>query len=210
MVTGCRVGAGPAVSCETADFSFVVRHELQSALDALHRDFFNLVVLDLREPVHGRLGRSGDFEEGIALLDAMDGEPDIERRYGFHRILALVSGRDPAELDRRIAMLAARGVGRVMRDLSECRLHEGCRFLPSKPESARTILDEMIRLTLHRQVGKLALCASGGGITGLYFELGAMKCLEDCCSPGALNGCDLYFGISSGASPSRCWPTATR
>jgi len=39
----------------------------------------------------------------------------------------------------------------------------------------------------------------GGGITGLYFEIGALKCLEDCCSTGTLNACDLYFGISAGS-----------
>jgi predicted acylesterase/phospholipase RssA len=186
------------VSRGCADFAFVVRHDVQSALDALHRDFFNFVVVDLREPVHGRRGRRVEFERGLALLDAMDQEPDIELRYGFHRIVVLVSSPDATEIDRRITMLGARGVGRVMRDPSVCELHEGCRFLPSKPEAAGAMLDEMMGLALHRQVGKLALCASGGGITGLYFELGALKCLEDCCSPGALNQCDLYFGISSG------------
>ena len=53
-------------------------------------------------------------------------------------------------------------------------------------------------MTLHRHTGDVALCASGGGITGLYFELGALKCFEDCCSPGTLNDLDLYFGISAG------------
>ena len=53
-------------------------------------------------------------------------------------------------------------------------------------------------MTQHRAGGKTALCLSGGGITGLYFELGALKCFEDCCVPGALNDIDLYFGISAG------------
>src|SRR5690606_30907287 len=40
--------------------------------------------------------------------------------------------------------------------------------------------------------------ASGGGITGIYFELGALKCLDDVLSTG-VNQFDLYFGISAGA-----------
>jgi predicted acylesterase/phospholipase RssA len=57
----------------------------------------------------------------------------------------------------------------------------------------------MAQMTQRRAGGKTALCLSGGGITGLYFELGALKCFEDCCAPGALRELDLYFGISAGA-----------
>jgi predicted acylesterase/phospholipase RssA len=200
-VSGCRSRTRDditTVTCGGTAFSFVPRQDLHLALETLHHEFVNLVVLDLREPVRPRSKPAADFERGLALLDAMDREPDIERRYGFHRILALISGSDTTEVDQRIAVLGARGVGRVMRDLSTCNLHPGCGYLPSKREFARRVLEEMTQLCLHRNVGKRALCASGGGITGLYFELGALKCLEDCCSPGALNQCDLYFGISSG------------
>lgn len=193
-------GAAPVVSAGRADFTFVVRHGVESAIDALHAGFFNLVVLDLREPVDPprRRSRPRAFERGLALLDAMDREPDIERRYGFHRVIALVSGPDMSELDHRIATLGARGVGRVLRDLSTCHLNPACGYLPHQRVFARQVLEEMAELSAHRRVGRRALCLSGGGITGLYFELGALKCLEDCCSPGALNEFDLYFGISAG------------
>jgi predicted acylesterase/phospholipase RssA len=157
-------------------------------------------VLDLREPMNGRgaRGRGEEFAEGLRLLDVMDQERDIERRYGFHRIIALVSGPDALELDARIATLGARGVGRVLRDLSTCHLNQACQHLPPRGVFAAYVLQEMARISLHRRPGKRALCLSGGGITGLYFELGALKCLEDCCSPGTLNAFDLYFGISAG------------
>ena len=197
----CRArtgAAGPVVTCGAATFGFVPRFSVQATLEALHKDFYNLVLLDLREPVHGRRSVVG-FERGLALLDAMDQEPDIERRYGFHRILVLVSGADPADVDERIAQLGARGVGRVMRDTTVCHLHPECGYLPEHHTFARHVIDEMAQITLHRRVGRRALCASGGGITGLYFEIGALKCLEDCCSTGTLNACDLYFGISAGS-----------
>ena len=127
----------------------------------------------------------------------MDHEPDIERRYGFHRIVALVSGPDALEVDRRIATLGARGVGRVIRDLSTCHLYPGCEYLPPSSAFAKRVLDEMSKLARHRrwQAGAVPV---GRRHHGLYFELGALKCLEDCCSPGALNDFDLYFGISAG------------
>jgi predicted acylesterase/phospholipase RssA len=196
--TAKRVPDGAAFTCDEARFTFVVRRDVTTAIDALHHGFFNLVLLDLREPVHGAPRSSGAFEQGLALLQAMDEEPDLERRYGFHRIVALVSGHDSPEVDQRIARLGARGVGSVMRDPTACAYTPKCRFLPDPSSFARQVLGEIERLVLHRTVGRRALCASGGGITGLYFELGALKCLEDCCSPGALNQFDAYYGISAG------------
>jgi len=199
--TGCNplVKKGCVAACEGAQFSFVVKHEPGTALDALHKGFFNLVLLDLRAtPGAPDPRRSDDFDRGLRLLDLMDNEPDIERRYGFHRILAVVSGADSKDIDERIVTLAARGVGRVLRDESECPIHMPCKHLPSKAAIAASVLREIASMTLHRRVGNVALCASGGGITGLYFEMGALKCLEDCCSPGTLNEFDMYFGISAG------------
>ena len=201
----CRTrheAAGPVVTCRRTDFAFVPVHDAGAAIDALHSEFFNLVVLDLREPLGAaaRRARERVFERGLALLDAMDREPDIERRYGFHRIVALVSGPDQPRLDQQIATLGARGVGRVMRDVSTCPLHPACERLPPRRVFARQVIEELAQICAHRQAGKRALCLSGGGITGLYFELGALKCLEDCCSPGALNEFDLYFGISAGGA----------
>jgi predicted acylesterase/phospholipase RssA len=199
--SGCaarRGPEGPVFSCGGAEFAFVVERDVSSALDALHHGFFNLVLLDLREPVRRARRRSTAFERGLTLLDAMDREPDLERRYGFHRIVALVSGHDSPEVDARIAALGARGIRSVMRDHSTCTYNPDCQLLPDESEFARRVLDEIEHLVMHRKVGKLALCASGGGITGLYFELGALKCLEDCCPPGALNEFDAYFGISAG------------
>jgi predicted acylesterase/phospholipase RssA len=196
-----RGAAGPVVCCGPVGFEFVVEHSTASALRALHRQFFNLVLLDLREPVRPSRRRrpSADFENGLRLLDAMDREPDIERRYGFHKILALVSGDEAPEVDARIATLGARGVGRVLRDMAACHLNPACHHLPPRHAFARHVLDLMVQMAQHRAGGKTALCLSGGGLTGLYFELGALKCFEDCCAPGALRELDLYFGISAGA-----------
>ena len=115
----------------------------------------------------------------MRLLDLMDAEPDIELRYGFHRILALISGPGLGPGGRpHPAARAARGIGRVLRDPSVCFLD---RELPpparSRPSSAGSSSDELVRMTTARKRGPRALCASGGGITGLYFEMGALKCL---------------------------------
>jgi NTE family protein len=201
-VPGGRAGRGPDGPTMTRDgitFHFRIAHDPESALDALHQGFFNLVLLDLREPAERRRPRGRHtFASGLTLLEKMDQELDIERRYGFHRIVALVSGPDGHENDCRMASLGLHGVGCVLRDPTSCHLNPRCSLLPTTGDFACRIMDEIEHLVLHRRVGHVALCASGGGITGLHFEVGAIKCLEDCVPPGALSSLPLYFGISAG------------
>lgn len=156
-------------------------------LARLAAEYVHLLVLDLRpgfQPGPDPECRRAGFE----LLDRLDHPPDIELRYGFHRILALVSGEGEAT-DDLIAELGARGVARVLRQPSSGSGVEAF---------AERILDEVVSLVLGRAVGKTALAASGGGITGIFFEVGAIKCLDDCLRPNT-GDLDMYFGISAGA-----------
>lgn len=194
-----REEGAPALRIGDTSFRFVLRQDPVEAHEALHHGYFNLVLLDLRGSVGPASRLEEHFERCLRLLDLMDAEPDIELRYGFHRILALISGPDSARVDELIRQLGARGVGRVLRDPTVCHLDRRCAHLPTAGELGRLLADEMVRMTTGRKVGRRALCASGGGITGLYFEMGALKCLADCLPPGALNAFDAYFGISAGA-----------
>ncbi|MBK8597541.1 MAG: patatin-like phospholipase family protein [Holophagales bacterium] len=194
-----RENGGTAFRFEAVTLGFVLRQDVVEAHEALHHGYFNAVVLDLRT-MSGPSARLEDhFEKTMRLLDMMDAEHDIELRYGFHRILALISGRDSAQVDDLIRRLGARGIGHVLRDPSVCYLDPSCSRLPAPADFGQLVVDEIVRMTIARTKGSRALCASGGGITGLYFEMGALKCLADCLPPGALNAFDLYFGISAGA-----------
>jgi predicted acylesterase/phospholipase RssA len=154
-------------------------HDPDAALHILEHLYVHLLIIDLRdEPV-----------AGLALLDRLDDTDDIEARYGFHRVIALVGGPDPEAVDQLIVDLGARGVRTVLRQ----------RPSESRDVFARRIECTSMELISHRHLGKRALCAAGGGVTGIYFELGALKCLDDCLSPGAVTEFDMYFGISAGA-----------
>lgn len=184
---------------DDVSFRFVLRQDPVEAHEALHHDYFNVVVLDLRT-IKGPAGRLDEqLGRTTQLLDMMDAEPDIELRYGFHRILTLISGPDSARVDDVIRHLGARGVGSVLRDTSTCFHDRSCPKLPPPADFGRAVADELVRMTSARKKGQRAICASGGGITGLYFEMGALKCLSDCLPAGALNSFDMYFGISAGA-----------
>ncbi len=197
--TRSRESGGTCFTYGDVRLRFVLRHDPCEALETLHRQYFNLVVLDLRAPDAPRARVRQEVEKALCLLDRIDQEPDVELRYGFHRILVLVSGPDATDVDDLIRTLGARGVGRVLRDTAHCVHDRSCGRLPHPVAFGKVVLDEVLRTTLERHPGKSALCASGGGITGIYFEMGALKCLDDCLPPGALESLDMYFGISAGA-----------
>ena len=73
----CRQDGGPAVCLGETSFRFVLRQDPVEAHEALHHEYFNLVLLDLRGTA-GPPGRAEDaLEKTMRLLDLMDAEPDI-------------------------------------------------------------------------------------------------------------------------------------
>jgi predicted acylesterase/phospholipase RssA len=166
------------------EFECVCTGGVDETVRFLHHYYANLLVIDLR---HDHADYTRRVTAGLELLDILDHPEDLERRYGFHRIIVLVDGPDADAVDRLIAELGARGVGRILRDRSN-----------GSAEFVQRVRDEAVSMILDRQVGKTALAASGGGITGIYFELGALKCLDDVTTPG-VNAFEMYFGISAGA-----------
>lgn len=181
----------PTVTQGELALRFTVERDLESVLLRLRDGYFNLLIVDLR-PV----GQERHFaREAEALLTALEKPPDPDLRFPSHRILALLGGRDGFEADQLIARLARRGVGRVVRDHSAC-VHAG----PALHRAfAEHVLDAARQMLGEHAPGRSALCLAGGGTTGIYFELGALKCLDDCLVGRSVNEFDLYFGISAGA-----------
>lgn len=183
-----RGGAETTIHHDGQACTLVDRPDLKELVADLHRSYVNLLVVDLRRDGSGSQG-----EHGLALLDALDAVTDVEDRYAFHRILVLVGGPATPAGDALLLDLGARGVGRVLR-------HADYRD-PEATDAAwgGQFLVEAQKALRDRKPGKKALCAAGGGITGIFFELGVMKCLDDCLDSGGVNGFDMYFGISAGA-----------
>lgn len=188
---GLPVRLGPErLEIYTGALSLHVAHEStpQAVKLRLERTYTSLVMLDLR-PADG-LSFEARSRTAKELLDLVDHADDVEARYGFHRIVALVSDLDGPAVDDLLLDLGARGIRLVRRESAGAS---------SDPGFAGRALMDACRVIRDRNVGKTALCLSGGGITGIYFELGVLKCLQDCLPEDALSGVDMYFGISAGA-----------
>ncbi|UCF46129.1 MAG: hypothetical protein JSU89_02810, partial [Myxococcales bacterium] len=162
----------PVLDSRGHEIEFVPVWDTLGATDTLRSAYVNLLLVDLRW--------CENFENRVAeirqLLTELDHDEDVEQRYGFHRIVVLVSGPDMARLDDLIVELGAVGVRYVLRQDFE----ENVPAWSSDRPFAETVLRLAVDLTSSRRIGKTAICASGGGITGIYYEMGVLKCLDDC------------------------------
>ncbi len=196
MATGPRTARLPSelypvLSTRGREVELIPVWDTRGATDALRSAYVNLLLVDLRW--------CDDFETRVAdvrkLLGALDHAEDVEQRYGFHRIVVLISGPDTRRLDDLVIELGAVGVRHVLRQDFEPDA------LPwsSDPAFGHQVLGYCVDLTASRHVGKTAICASGGGITGIYFEMGVLKCIDDCLTNCSVNDFNMMFGISAGA-----------
>jgi len=190
----------PTLEHEGSRCAWVPALDPGALLDHLQHEYVNLVVLDLRGPATELAARAA---RAVEVLEALDRREDVEDRFAFHRTLVLVSGAATPELDAVILRLGGLGVGRVL------RAPEAPRAGPPSAEDvtfAAGLSAEVRRILFARRTGKRAVCAAGGGTTGLFFELGTLKCLDDCLGDGGVGQFDMYFGISAGAVA--CGPLA--
>ena len=181
----------PVLRARGHEVEFVPVWDTLGATDTLRSAYVNLLLVDLRW--------CENFENRVAeirqLLEALDHAEDVEQRYGFHRIVVLVSGPDTSRLDDLIVELGAVGVRYVLRQ----DFHEDVPAWSTDEVFAERVLRCAVELTSSRRIGKTAICASGGGITGIYYEMGVLKCLDDCLTNCGVNDFDMMFGISAGA-----------
>ncbi len=195
----CRAGGASAVStfgeCSLLWFPTRLARDVMAFLD---RRYVHLLVMDLRFPSeYSSKDVAEDIREALALLQQMDGVDDLEARYGFHRIVALVGGDEPAPMDALCVELGRLGVSHVIRQHPQLAT-------PKEPYLG-ALMQHLVAWIRKPRVQKTALCLSGGGITGIFYELGAVKCLDDCLSGAPddllppINQFDMYFGISAGA-----------
>lgn len=179
LEAGCAIVPDPR-----ADTRWIPAYTVPAALAVLDEQFVNLLVIDVRG---GEPALAARMERVRSLLESLDQVKDPEQRYGFHRILVLLSGTASEAVDHAMVEIGGYGVRHV--------LHER----PGDTDLPARALQRALDLMLQRAPARTALCAAGGGITAIFFELGALKCLDDCLPAGAIHELDMYFGISAGA-----------
>jgi NTE family protein len=67
------------------------------------------------------------------------------------------------------------------------------------PDSLHSALDAAYRATQPSETGKVALCLAGGGIEGMFYELGVLRALDKHLVNSSVVDFDIFSGISAGA-----------
>ncbi|MDH3656400.1 MAG: hypothetical protein OEN21_19240, partial [Myxococcales bacterium] len=136
----------PALKTRGHELEFVPVWDTLGATDALRSAYVNLLLVDLRW--------CENFENRVAeirqLLKELDHDEDIEQRYGFHRIVVLVSGPDAHRIDDLIIELGAVGVRYVLRQ----DFHQDRPAWSSDASFAAQVLRIADGLTSSRRIGK--------------------------------------------------------
>ncbi len=196
----CAIASLSKLSYENIKFSWFVEHNAQGSLERLQSTYMNLFIMDLRwDPGMTDEEFDSNIRKAFDLIAQLDSSHDLEARYGFHRIVALVSGPNPEQVDDIIARLGYEGIGRILRQYELGEAEQGnAKFI----ERVQDVIIELLFSPPRRR--RTALCLAGGGITGIYYEIGALKCIDDCLRANTaplpvINNFDMYFGISAGA-----------
>ncbi len=131
-------------------------------------------------------GESGTLDQSPALhlLDELFGKDSISGPIGREQIWLIV---DPDERGAQLAFEAG-------------RLRIVGVITAADNDTVFAEVGERIGQALARQSrGKVALCLAGGGIEGLFYELGALRALSYFLPDASLCDVDVHCGISAGA-----------
>ena len=145
--------------------------QLDAARAMLERLRPDVIVLD---------ARGGGLALCRALLEHLDAD-----RAGFGPV---APGRLLAIVDRGGAGTeAAFSLGRL-----------GASTLLVAP-GVEELLGRIDALVTARRRGRVAVCLAGGGIEGLFYEIGVLRALDACIADRSIADVDLFCGISAGA-----------
>ncbi len=192
-------GAGARWWGRGLDLQVHVMDDPQRAAQETRIRYYHQVIADCRH-VPGMSSSDAERQERqvFDLIDALQAPRDRAHRYPSSRVAVLVGDSEEERADRLIFALGQRHVGACLRDLSLSP-----RLADSAPAARARFIDQ---LWLHcrsqlvdRKSSRKALCCAGGGITGIFYELGVLKCLHDALANFDIRDFDMYFGISAGA-----------
>jgi predicted acylesterase/phospholipase RssA len=176
---------------------------VERACSMLEGGYFSLVVVDCRNLPHPDRDPTLQIQQMTRFLDLVSMQQDREKRYPMRRVAVLVGDDAYQRVDDVLVSLGERHVGSVIRDASLSPT-----LVDDDPEALRsefvTRFWQFCRRTLlERRPGKKAIAAAGGGISGVFYELGVLKCLHDSFDTD-IRDFDMYFGISGGSLVTGC------
>jgi NTE family protein len=172
---------------------------VEDALKRLDGHFYHLLVVDGRNLPHEAGSGELQHQTLFAFLDGLRQERDRERRYPMSRVAVCVGDPNVEVVEKLIFTLGQQHIGACLRDRSLSSLRVG----NAKEEAENRLVEQLWQFCnsslISAESGKKAICMAGGGLPGIYYELGVLKCLNDAFSGVDVRDFEMFFGNSSGA-----------
>jgi predicted acylesterase/phospholipase RssA len=147
-----------------------------AALQRFELGYYNIIVLDMRQPNGGLCAMAAD------MTGALQRSSRPERSSLPNRMIAVL---EPCpEMASQAFQLGRLRVRDVVTE-------------PFADGQLRRAIERVV--ARDSQVGKVALCLSGGGVEGLLFELGVLRALNAYLARRSIVECDIFCGISAGS-----------
>ena len=115
------------------------------------------------------------------------------------RVAVCVGDADGEVAEELVFTMGQHHVGACYRDRSLAPVRVGDAKIAAKDRLVEQLWRFCNLSLVAAESGKKAVCLAGGGLSGIYYELGVLKCLNDACSGVDVRDVELFFGNSSGA-----------
>jgi NTE family protein len=182
------------------DVDFEVIADVDEAVRRTRERYYALMVIDCRQIAGVGPDEAARQEAALhTLLARLRAERDPDRRFSFERVAVLIGGPDLDRTDRLMYDAGAHRVGVCLRDRALAPNLAPAAAARARNELIHQLWDLAQTVMTGRKLPVSALCAAGGGISGIYYELGVVKCLHDALVGFDVRDFDMYYGISAGA-----------
>ena len=178
----------------------------QSALDSVARHVSPLIARGVRFQVEtsvlrtvDRLKSGGTF---ALIIDARSAFGEAARVSAGELMHALFDEHDiagPIARDQTWVVVDADRQGAEL-SFEAGRIHVAGAIVATNDEAGWREIWRRVEATIqHRREGRIAVCLAGGGIEGLFYEMGVLRALQYFLPNFQLQDVDILCGISAGA-----------
>ncbi|MBI5509748.1 MAG: patatin-like phospholipase family protein [Deltaproteobacteria bacterium] len=189
----------PAWRGQNLTLKIDVATTVDDSLKLIAGHFYNLVVVDCRNNDHPQANAHLQQTVLFEFLDQLVKERDRERRFPMSRVAILVGDVDVEVVEKLIFRLGQRHVGACIRDRSLAAHRVGNARLAAKDRLVEQLWQFCNSSLIAPESGKKAVNLAGGGLPGIYYELGVLKCLNDALGGVDVRDFELFFGVGAGA-----------
>jgi len=172
---------------------------VEAAAERVRGRYYDVILIDCRNLEHPEANPTMQLRAALAFLETLRLERDRERRFPMSRVAVFVSDTDVESVEKQIFAFGQHHIGACIRDRTSSPFRTGDAKTQARNRFVERLWQFCNESLVGKPSGKKSLCLAGGGLAGIYYELGVLKCLNDAFGGFDIRDFDMFFGVSAGA-----------